>query len=52
MKFYNETRPLNWETDVSGVGLGSWLLKIRDEINCLCSDNINVVVWENTWCIY
>ena len=34
MKFYNETKPLYIETDVSGAGLGAALLQTRDNISC------------------
>ena len=34
MKFYDETKPLNIETDASGVGLGTYLLQKRSNINC------------------
>ena len=35
MKFFNEKRLLYLETDASGVGLGTRLLQIRDEMYCL-----------------
>ena len=30
MRLYNETEPIHMETDISGLGLGDQLLKIRD----------------------
>ena len=33
MKFYYETRPLYLEADLSGIGLGTRLLQIRDKMN-------------------
>ena len=35
MKFYTEKKPLYFETDVSGVGLGTGLLHIWEEIDDL-----------------
>ena len=32
MKFYDETKPLYIETDVSGIGLGEALLQTRDNM--------------------
>ena len=34
INIYNETWPPYLETDISGVGLGAGLLKIRDVMNC------------------
>ena len=34
MKFYDETKPLNLNTDVSGVGLRAGLLQTRNGISC------------------
>ena len=34
IKFYDETKPLNIETDASGVGLGAALLQTRDNMTC------------------
>ena len=34
MKFYNETKPLCLETDVSGIALGTTLLQTRDGMTC------------------
>ena len=34
MKFYNETKPLNLETNALGIGLGAGLLQIMDEAIC------------------
>ena len=34
MKFYNERELLQLETDVSGIGLGSGLLQVREGVNC------------------
>ena len=34
MKFYDETKPLYLETDVSGIGLGTTLLQTRDGTTC------------------
>ena len=35
VKFYSEKEPLYYiETDISGVGLGARLLKVRDRMNC------------------
>ena len=34
MKFYDETKPLYIETDVSGVGLGATLLQTRSNTGC------------------
>ena len=34
MKFYDDTKLLYLETDVSGVGLGAALLQLRDNTNC------------------
>ena len=34
MMFYDKTRPLTLEREVSEVGLGAGLLQIRDEMNC------------------
>ena len=33
MKLYDASRPLYLETDVSGVGLGKWLLQVRERMN-------------------
>ena len=33
MKFYSEAKPLNLETDGSGIGLGCGILQIRDGMN-------------------
>ena len=43
MKFYNDTKPLYLETDVSGVGLGAALLQLHDNTVCqkgMAPDNI------------
>ena len=34
MRFYDETRPLYRETDVSGVGLGAAILQTRSNTSC------------------
>ena len=34
MKFYDDTKPLQLETDASGVSLGAALLQLRDNTNC------------------
>ena len=34
MKFYNETKPLYFEMDVSGIGLGAALFQTRDGTTC------------------
>ena len=34
MKFYNDTKPLYLETDVSGVGLGAALLQLHNNTTC------------------
>ena len=34
MKFYDDTKPLYLETDVSGISLGAALLQPRDNTNC------------------
>ena len=34
MKFYDDTKPLYLETDVSGVGLGAALLQLHDNTTC------------------
>ena len=34
MKFYDETKPLNLETDASGIGLGTTLSQTRDGTTC------------------
>ena len=43
MKFYNETKPLYLETDISGIRLGAALLQTRYGTTCLrdiAPDNI------------
>ena len=34
MKFYDDTKPLYFKTDASGIGLGAALLQLRDNMNC------------------
>ena len=34
MKFYDTSKPLYLEMDVSGMGLGACLLQIRESMNC------------------
>ena len=34
IKFYNKTKPLYLETDMSGIGLGATLLQTRDGTTC------------------
>ena len=34
MKYYNVKKPLNQETDASGVGLGTTLLQVRGNLSC------------------
>ena len=34
MKFYDDTKPLYLETDVSGIGLGAALLQLRGNMGC------------------
>ena len=34
-KIYDTSIPLYLEPDASGLGLGAWLLHIRDDMNCM-----------------
>ena len=46
MKFYNDTKPLYLETDVSRVGLGAALLQLHDNMTCqkgMAPDN--TILW-------
>ena len=50
MKYYNVRKPLNLEMDTSGVGLGTTLLHVRDDLSCRYDEvPDNAMLWHITF---